>query len=360
MERFGCKTELVAGDGALCALGELGAKRVFCVTDPYFAQNGTAARLLSLCAGAQTEIFDAVEPDPSVELAAQGTARARAFRPDWIVALGGGSAIDCAKAVAYFSGCGAKLAAVPTTSGSGSEVTDFAILTCGQVKRPLVDAKLRPSMAILDGELLTSLPRTLIADGGFDVLSHCAEAFVAKNAGAVTDALAADAFCAAYANLPASYAGRAEVRMRVHVASTMAGMAFSDAGLGLCHAVSHSIGGLFHIPHGRINAILLPPVIELNAYAAAGKYAKLSRSAGLGGSADSLAVRNLKNGLIRLRRELNLPATLTEAGIPAAEVRRHAGEIVNAALSDPCCATNPVKVEDFMVRRLLEEVTGRA
>ena len=159
--------------------------------------------------------------------------------------------------------------------------------------------------------------------------------------------------------MPASYAGRKEVRLKVHLAATMAGMAFTQAGLGLCHAMSHSLGGMFHVAHGRLNAILLPSVISCNAHVAGRKYAELARAAGMGGSADTIAVRNLRNGLIRLRRELNLPETLAQAGVDPRAVWRNAGEIVKAAQEDPCCKSNPLEVEDFLVRRILEEVTGR-
>ena len=139
----------------------------------------------------------------------------------------------------------------------------------------------------------------------------------------------------------------------------MAGMAFTQAGLGLCHAMAHSLGGMFHVAHGRLNAILLPSVIATNAHVAGAKYAELAREAGLGGSADTIAVRNLRNSLIRLRRELKLPETLAQAGVEPRQVWSSTGEIVQAVLEDPCCNTNPMQVEDFLVRRILEEVTGR-
>ena len=359
MEQFECKTKIISGPGAVSALAELGAKRLFLVTDPYFAKNGTAERIAKITGAAETEVFDQVAPDPSVALAAEGTARVKAFRPDVIVALGGGSAMDLAKAVSWFSGEKMALVAIPTTSGSGSEVTDFAILTHNHVKHPLVDPRLRPNMAILDSDLLKELPPGLVADTGFDVLAHAVEAFVASNAGAVTDALAKDAFCACFATLPASFAGRQEVRLRLHQAATMAGMAFTQAGLGLCHALSHSLGGVFHVPHGRLNAILLPAVIGTNAHVAAGRYAVLARAAGLGGSADTVAVRNLRSALVRLRSDLKLPGTLQAAGVAPRELWGNMERIVKATLEDPCCATNPLTVEDFMVRRILEEVTGR-
>ena len=359
MEKYSCKTMILSGAGAVSALGEMGGKRLFLVTDPFFMKNGMARKVAEAAKCQQVEIFDKVQPDPTVELAAEGTARVREFQPDLLVALGGGSAMDCAKAMAFFAKGNYKLVAIPTTSGSGSEVTDFAILTHGKVKHPLVDPALRPDAAILDSDLLEELPRGLVADSGFDVLAHAAEAYVAKDAGTITDLYARDAFSSAYASLPASYAGRKEVRLKVHMAATMAGMAFTRAGLGLCHAMSHSLGGMFHVPHGRLNAILLPAVISCNAHTAGKKYAELARAAGMGGSADTIAVRNLKNGLIRLRRELDLPETLAQAGVSPKAVWANVGSIVKSALEDPCCKTNPVAADDFLVRRILEAVTGR-
>ncbi len=359
MERFSCKTQILSGPGAVSELKNFGIRRLLLVSDKYFFENGTAQRLAALTGAEKTEIFHKVMPDPPVELAAEGTALVKTLQPDTIVALGGGSAMDCAKAMAYFSGLSVRLIAIPTTSGSGSEVTDFAILTHGGVKHPLVDSRIRPDAAILDSDLLQALPPTLVADAGFDVLAHALEAYVATGAGAITDALARDAFSGAYSALPASFAGNTAVRQKIHMAATMAGLAFTQAGLGLCHAMAHALGGTFHLPHGRLNAILLPAVIDCNAHAAGAKYAKLARSAGLGGSADTIAVRNLKNALIRLRREMKLPQTLQQAGVDPQRVWHSAKEIVKAVLADPCCQTNPMPVEDFMVRRVLEEVTGR-
>ena len=359
VEQFHCNTKIVSGAGAVNFLKELGIRRLLLVTDPFFMKNGVAQQVAAVSNAEHWEIFSDICPDPSVELAAQGTAAVRQFQPDTVVALGGGSAMDCAKAMTYFSGLKLRLVAIPTTSGSGSEVTDFSILTHGTVKHPLVDSKLCPEIAILDSDLLKELPASLVADTGFDVLCHAAEAYVATGAGAITDALAKEAFSTAFEALPASFAGKLAVRERMHMASTMAGMAFTQAGLGLCHAMAHSLGGQFHVPHGRLNAILLPAVISCNAAWGGGeKYAGIARSAGLGGTADTVAVRNLKNGLIRLRRELKLPQTLAQAGIAPGEVQLRAKDIVEAALADPCCNTNPVPVKDFMVRKVLEEVTG--
>ena len=359
MNQYKGKTQIISGQGSLAALESFGARRLLVVTDPYFFENGTAAQVAQKAQAQQVEYFSKVKPDPTVDLAAEGTALVRSFQPDAVVALGGGSAMDCAKAMVYFSGSDAKFIAIPTTSGSGSEVTDFAILTHNSVKHPLVDPRLCPDAAILDSDLLQKLPKSLIADGGFDVISHALEAFVGRGAGMITDALAKEAFTTVYGLLPASYSGDTSVRQKIHTAATMAGMAFNGAGLGLCHAMSHALGGAFHVPHGRLNAILLPAVISCNAHAAGEKYQKIATAAGIGGSAQTLAVRNLKNALIRLRRELNMPDTLAQAGVSPGAVWSNSAALVQSVLADPCCDTNPIRVEDFMVRRILDEVTGR-
>ena len=171
MERFLCKTQILSGPGSLSALAEIPIKRLLVVADPYFYKNGTANHIAHISGAQATEVFHKVRPDPDVELAAEGAHLVQTFRPDTVIALGGGSAMDCAKAMVYFSGVAAALIAIPTTSGSGSEVTDFAILTHNGVKHPLVDDALRPQIAILDSDLVQSLPKSLIADGGLHMRS---------------------------------------------------------------------------------------------------------------------------------------------------------------------------------------------
>ncbi len=358
MDGFYCNTKIYSGKGSLERLKAMGIKRLLLVADPYFAENGTAQKVADLSGAAATELFHRVSPDPTVELAAEGTAILQRFAPDTVIALGGGSTIDCAKAMICFSKMPVRFIAIPTTSGSGSEVTDFAVLTHGEAKHPLVDPTLCPEAAILDSTLLEKLPKSLIADTGFDVLSHAMEAFVATNASGFTDALAGDAFSAALSLLPSSYGGNTQVRLQLHEASSMAGLAFTRAGLGLCHAAAHSLGGIFHLPHGRLNAMLLPWVIEINARTCAGKYAFLARRAGLAGAADTVALRNLKNALIRLRRELNMPKDLKEAGISAQALWLHEAQIVKDTLADPCCRTNPHPIDAQTVKNLLHAVSG--
>lgn len=357
METFSCTTKIVSGHGAIRELKDLGSKRLLVVAAPFFKDTDVPRRIQSAAGADSVAYFYEVKGEPSLELAAQGTALVQKFQPDAVVALGGGSVMDCAKAMIYFAGKPIPLVAIPTTSGSGSEVTDFSVLTHQGSKHPLVDRALLPAVAILDGDLLGTLPKSIVADAGFDVIAHALESYVATGAGAISKALARDAFITAMEKLPASYRGYSGVRQDIHLAATMAGMAFSQSGLGLCHAMAHSLGGRFHIPHGRLNAILLPAVVEHNT-AAHKTYAVLARSAGLPGTAETVAVRNLRNVLMHLRKELQLPQTLAQAGISSREVGEQTEAIVRDALADPCCKTNPVPPTESLVRQILAQVTG--
>ena len=356
MEQFFCKTKIISGQDSLRILSTLHIQRLFIVTDPYFHENGTAQRIAQLAQAEAVEVFHQIVPDPSVALAAQGTQAVLAFQPDTLLALGGGSAMDCAKAMAYFSRLPLHLIAVPTTSGSGSEVTNFAILTHDGVKHPLVDEALQPDMAILDGSLLTSLPKKLVAETGFDLISHAVGAWAATGAGSISQGLTLAALRAALPLLPRSFAGDPSTRLPLHEAATMAGMAFASAGLGLCHAIAHALGGEFHIPHGRLNAILLPAVMEVNG--AAGRYAALAQQLGFGGGSETMAVRNFKNALCRLRRQLELPEDLQQAGIGPDSLQKKTDHLIAATLADACCATNPIPADEQTVLKILHMVSG--
>ena len=347
MQTFLCGTRLFFGAHALDALETLGAKRVLLVTDRFFTKNGTTDRVCAKLPGAQVKVFAEVCPDPPLTLIAQGVQVVQELQPDTVLALGGGSAIDCAKGIVSLSASDARLVAIPTTSGTGSEVTSFAILTHEGVKHPLVEDRIRPAWAILDDSLLQALPRSLIADAGMDVLSHCLEAVAAKNASPVTDALAMSAFRTALHLLPASFDGKTDVRREIHIAATMAGLAFDNAGLGICHALSHALGGAFHVAHGRLNGILLPHVLRFNAEAAHEPYARLAAFCGLSGP------HGLIFALQRLRSRLRLPATLTEAGIAREELLKAEGALCQAALRDPCGESNPRPVTEEALRSLL-------
>ena len=334
MQTFSIGTTIYTGADALQALRTICGGRVLIVTDRFFSENGKAQELASLCGG-ECRIFDRVQPDPPLSLIAEGIGVLKDFHPDSIVALGGGSPIDCAKGILSLGASDARLIAIPTTSGTGSEVTSFSILTHEGVKHPLIDEKLRPTAAILDPSLLDALPPKLIADSGMDVISHCLEAIAAKNASPFSDALAMCAFDTARKLLPKSFVGDTSVRQTLHNAATMAGLAFDNAGLGACHALSHAIGGKFHLAHGRINGILLPHVIQFNAEACPEPYRHLAAFCGLSG------IRALSAAIVRLRSALQLPESLTQAGLQSAEILAAAEELCQAAQADPCSQGNP-------------------
>lgn len=350
IDTFHCKTEICFGKNALERLKQCRAERALIVTDEFFAQNGLAASIGGRLPNARVEIFDRVKPDPSLALAAEGVKLLQGFAPDMVIALGGGSAIDCAKAMIYFYDQPVIFAAIPTTSGTGSEVTSFSILTHDGVKHPLVDQKLLPQLAILDEDLLQKLPKGLIADAGMDVLAHCLEAICAKNGNPITAALASEAFAEVLQKLPLSYEGDETVRGDVHLAATMAGLAFDHAGLGICHALSHALGGEFHTPHGRLNGILLPAVMEFNAEACAAAYRRLAVRCGLLGATDALTVKALIRALIQLRKKLGLPRSLQEVGI---DIKPKLHQIAIAAEQDPCCVTNPRSATAAQLEKIL-------
>ncbi len=356
MKTFFCTTKIFSGPDALAQLGALRARRVLLVTDRFFVENGTAGRVASLIPGAAVETFSEVTPDPSVELVARGAALCEKCAPEVIVALGGGSPMDCAKAIVYLCEPRPLFVAIPTTSGSGSEMTSFSIVTHGGVKKPVVDGALRPDWAILDETLLKKLPKGLIADTGFDVLAHDLEALGAARASAFTDALAQGSFCLCFSKLHASFSGELSVRGAIHEAASMAGLAFDQAGLGVLHALAHALGGRFHVPHGRLCAILIPAVLEFNAPAAQEKYVRLARMAGISGATDHMAFRNLISALSRLRSSLGLPGSLQQAGVSPRELRAAADALADAALADACMETTPRKPSREEVKALLQQV----
>lgn len=344
-------------------LQSLNVKTVMAVYDEGIKQVGIADSVLTPLreAGFVVEEFGGVTADPPVEMIEAAAKYADEKNVDIYIAIGGGGVIDTTKCMAvmhtnpgrlldYVLGVGKpipnlcpKVIAIPTTSGTGSEVTSFAILTHEGVKHPLIEENIRPQAAILDDSLLRGLPKGLIADAGMDVLAHCLEAIAAKNASAFTTAFASAAFRMVLEHLAASYQGDLSVRGEIHQAATMAGIAFDNAGLGVCHALSHALGGAFHLAHGRLNAILLPHVLRFNAQAVPAPYAALASFCGLAGP----------NGLVfairRLRRRLELPASLTAAGLERGDVLAKADSLCRAALQDPCAASNPrpVTLEDL-------------
>ena len=275
MDQFNFSTKILIGGDALRAMLK-NMRRVFIVTDSFMASSGRTAYLTEPlhAAGAEFRIYSKVGPDPDTQMVTDGVSVILDFKPDAVVAFGGGSPIDAAKAIMYFASRQFDLRdcpfiAIPTTSGTGSEVSKFAVITDRErgVKYPLVDESLLPDYAVLDAALTCSVPAKVTADTGLDVLTHAIEAYVCTEANSFTDAFAEKAVKLVYKHLLTAYRepGNMVARQGMHDASCMAGAAFSNAGLGLCHSMAHALGAQAHLPHGRANAILLPYVMSFNA-----------------------------------------------------------------------------------------------
>ena len=333
-----------------------------------------------------SKIFAKVQPDPTVETVKEGLEEINAYQPDVIIALGGGSAIDAGKAIWLFYeypetnfedlrmkfmdirkrvykfprlGQKAKFVAIPTTSGTGSEVSSFTVITDEKkgVKYPLADYELTPDVAIIDPDFVLSVPASVTADTGFDVLAHALEAYVSVMASDYTDGLALKAIQLVFEYLPRSYRSNEdlEAREKMHNASCIAGMAFANAFLGINHSLAHKLGGEFHIPHGRANAILLPHVILYNAtvpskfnpfpkyeyYIAAEKYAQVARTLGLPSNTVEEGVFSLLEAIKKLITELQIPATLQEAGIEENKFLQVVDRLADQAFEDQSTTANP-------------------
>ncbi|MBE9073405.1 bifunctional acetaldehyde-CoA/alcohol dehydrogenase [Microcystis sp. LEGE 08355] len=379
--------------GALpIAIRELaGKKRAFIVTDKPLFDLGVTAPLQEILEeiGITVNIFYDVEPDPSLETVERGLSVINTFNPDVIIAIGGGSPMDAAKimwllyehpeiefeslAMRFMDirkrvyelpplGEKALMVCIPTTSGTGSEVTPFAVVTDrrNNIKYPLADYALTPSMAIVDPELVLNMPKKLTAYGGIDALTHALESYVSVLASEYTNALAQDAIRLLFKYLPSSYHNGAKdpkAREKVHYAATMAGMAFANGFLGICHSMAHQLGAIFHIPHGLANALMISHVILYNATDAPFKqatfsqykypnvkwrYARIAHSLGLGGESETESVERLVLAIECLKREIGIPASIKEV-IPETEAEFMAklDHLAEQAFDDQCTGANP-------------------
>lgn len=364
--------------------------RVFIVCDPTMVKLGYVDKILYYLRKRKnkvhSEIFSDVEPDPSFDTINKGVKMMNSFKPDCIIALGGGSAIDAAKGMWLLYeqpdvdlsalkekfmdirkriykieqlGEKAKLVAIPTTSGTGSETTSFAVISdkVNNMKYPLADYALLPTIAIVDPELVYSLPKRTIADTGMDVLTHGIEAYVSNMASDYTDALAIKAIELVFKYLERSYKdpNDKEAKEKMHNASTIAGMAFSNAFLGINHSLAHKIGGEYHVPHGRANAILLPFVIEYNAkmpskfvsfpkyetFVADEKYADIARRLGLKADTKEEGVKSLIKAIKDLMKRLEMTSSFKEEGVDEKVYLENIDLLADKAFSDQCTTANP-------------------
>lgn len=382
MRRFTIPRDVYHGEGALDALRGLCGKKAFVVTGGSAMKKfGFLARVEENLteAGMEVRVFSGVEPDPSVETVLRGAAAMREFEPDWIVSVGGGSPIDAAKAMWVFYEhpettfqqlCvpfsfpalrqKARFCAIPSTSGTATEVTAFSVITDYEsgVKYPLADCNITPDVAIVDPALAETMPKRLAAYTGMDALTHAVEAYVSTLHSDYTDPLALHAIELLNDLLTASCEGDMAARARVHDAATLAGMAFSNALLGVTHSMAHKTGAAFsggHIVHGCANAMFLPKVIRYNAKDAdaARRYAEIARRIGLpGGDADALIAR-----VRALNDALGVPQCIRDyegGAIDRAEFLEKLPRIAQLAVEDACTGSNPRQITPEQMERLLQ------
>ena len=375
MSIFSVPTRILSGEAAFEQLKAYAITRACIICDPFVAKSGLLNKLLKVLAemGANHRIFSDIRPDPDTDLVVEGLQQILEHKPDAVIAVGGGSAIDAAKAISflYQKNTGAQkplCVAVPTTSGTGSEATNFAVITdkATHIKYPLVHDRLLPDVAILDPSLICSVPPAITADTGMDVLTHAVEAYVALEASDFTDALAEKAVRLIVQYLPVAYreGPDLEAREHVHNASCMAGVAFTHAQLGINHSIAHALGGHYRLPHGRANAIVLPHVIAFNAglreaagdnRRAAERYARLATQVGVEAFNPQQAVRGFIALIEGMLDQFSIPRTLEKAGVQEAAFRKDLPELAKIALADACTASNPRRVD----QRQMEQLIGR-
>lgn len=375
MTELHVNSKVCFGADALSALSRLAPATVTVLTDPYFKNAGQTEVLERHLAGCNVSFYTNIVPDPAIEQVADCYRFVKARGAKILIAFGGGSAIDTAKAVVLTAtraeGPGAlRLVAIPTTSGTGSEVTNFTVIkdNASGAKYPLVDDCMLPELAILDYTLTMSVPQGITADTGMDVITHAMEAYASRNASPVSDALAEKALALAFENLYEAYRNgdNARAREEMQMASYLAGLSFTHAGLGLSHSLAHTIGGQFRIPHGRVNAMILPHVIAYNAYLdvpfgadrseTARRYAAIAARIGLDRAGVRLSVQYLVRAVRDLVSKMQIPGTLLQAGVKRGDYAEQRAKMIDLVLKDPCTETNPRKPGAGDVGKLLDAV----
>lgn len=360
MNQFAMKTKIYMGPSSLEGLKDLPIKRSFLICDPFMVQSGMIERLTEILqeTGRAYDIFSDVVPDPTIDVVSKTIKQMKSFKPDSIIAFGGGSAIDTAKAAnKVYSRMGNEslyLVAIPTTSGTGSEVTNFSVISDpnAQAKYALRSEEMLPDVAFLDPGFTESVPAHITADCGMDVLTHALEAYASIQANDFTDACAEKAIklVSDYLVETVKDGKNIEARAYMHSASCLAGIAFNGASLGICHSMAHALGARFYIPHGRSNAMLLTHVISYNAglmddsnQEVCARYAYIANMLGLGAGTEKATVHGLVRYIKNMMKKMNIPVYVTDLKIDPEEYKEAIQEMAEKAMADACTATNPRK-----------------
>lgn len=375
MQRFTIPRDLYFGENAIDHLKEVkGSKAILVIGSERLIKDGTVPKIQANLkeANIETVLFTGVENDPSVATVNKGVEMMKEYNPDLVIGIGGGSPIDAAKAMWIFHEHPeftfeeaakpfnlpelrqkARFIAIPTTSGTATEVTSFAVITDNEtnVKYPIADYNITPDIAIVDTNLVQTMPKGLVANTGMDALTHALEAYVSKARNPITDALSMKSIEMINETLVKSYNGEDQARKDMHIAQNLAGMAFSNAILGIVHSMAHKTGKIFDIPHGLANAIYLSAVIQFNAKdAEAGKaYAQVAKRIGLEGNTQEELVNSLVNLVKQMRKDMNMENSLQEFGIKEDFFLANLQAISETSVQDPCTGTNPreVSVEEM-------------
>lgn len=381
MYRFTLPRDLYYGKDALEALKTIkGKKAIIVLGGGSMKKFGFVDKVVSYLneVGIETQLFEGVEPDPSVETVMKGAEAMRDFEPDLIVAMGGGSPIDAAKAMWAFYEYPevtfeqlitpfsfpelrqkARFIAIPSTSGTATEVTAFSVITDYQkgIKYPLADFNITPDIAIVDPALAETMPAKLVAHTGMDALTHAIEAYVSTLHTTFTDPLALKAIDIVDRKLTKSFDGDMEAREEMHYGQCLAGMAFSNALLGIVHSMAHKTGAAFstgHITHGLANAMYLPYVIKYNSKVeeAAERYADIAKSIGITAESTTEYVDKLRARIVELNDYMGIPNTLKEFGIIEEEFNEKIDAIAENAVGDACTGSNPRAIDPATMKKL--------
>jgi 1-propanol dehydrogenase len=367
MKTFSVQTRIYSGENSLKVLGRFHQRKIWIICDGFLATSPLLARLKqALAPDNQLSLFSDITPDPTIATVVRGIEQMQTLRPDVVIGFGGGSALDAAKAIVWFSrqqGIDIDTCiAIPTTSGTGSEVTSAFVISDPQknIKYPLFSDEIYPDIAILDPALVTTVPPAITANTGMDVLTHALEAYVSPRASDFTDALAEKAAQLVFRHLPtACRKGDCLItRGKMHNASTLAGIAFSQAGLGINHAIAHQLGGQFHIAHGLANALLLVPVIQFNAGdpRARKRYAHLAQVCGISSpqSDERQAVNLLIRHIEQLKGQCALPRYLADLNIGANQLEASIPAMIVATQADATLKTTPRTATANDIREIIE------